>query len=102
MKQIINGKTYNTETATELGHYWNGRSDSDFSHISESLYRTKNGQYFLAGEGGPMTRYSRPVGDMTGGGEKIIPLSESDAREWMERHCDADEYVAAFGEPEEA
>ena len=49
-----------------------------------------------------MTRYSRPVGDMTGGGEKIIPLSKSDAREWMERHCDADEYVAAFGEPEEA
>lgn len=102
MKQIINGKTYNTETATELGHYWNGRSDSDFSHISESLYRTKNGQYFLAGEGGPMTRYSRPVGDMTGGGKGIIPLSESEAREWMERYCDADEYIAAFGEPEEA
>ena len=62
MKQIINGKTYNTETATELGHYWNGLSDSDFRHISESLYRTKNGRYFLAGEGGPMTRYSHPVG----------------------------------------
>lgn len=102
MKHIIDGKTYNTETAQELGSRWNGLADSDFRHISESLYRTKNDLYFLAGKGGALTRYSRPVGDMTGGGERIIPLSESEAREWMERHCDADEYVAAFGEPEEA
>lgn len=102
MKRIIDGKTYSTETAQKLGEWWNGLSDSDFRHISESLYRTKNGRYFLAGEGGPMTRYSHPVGDMTGGGEGIIPLSESEAREWMERHGDFPEYVAAFGEPEEA
>lgn len=29
MKKIINGKMYNTETATKLGDFWNGLSKSD-------------------------------------------------------------------------
>ena len=31
MKQIINGKRYNTETATEIGNYSNGLGYSDES-----------------------------------------------------------------------
>ena len=102
MKSIINGKTYNTETATELGNYRWG-AYGDFNHIDESLYRTKKGRYFLAGEGGAMTHYCRSCGDNSWcGGEGITPIEEYEAREWMERHCDAEEYIAAFGEPEEA
>ena len=102
MKAIIEGRTYNTETATELGNYRWG-AYGDFNHIDESLYRTKKGRYFLAGEGGAMTHYCRPCGDNSWcGGEKIIPIEEYEAREWMERHCDVEEYIAAFGEPEEA
>lgn len=58
MKKIINGKMYNTETATELGDFWNGLSTSDFRNLSETLYRKKNGEFFLYGQGGAMTEYS--------------------------------------------
>lgn len=27
MKQVIDGKLYNTETATKIGSYWNGLSN---------------------------------------------------------------------------
>lgn len=101
MKKIINGKLYNTETATELGDFWNGLSTSDFRNLSETLYRKKNGEFFLYGQGGAMTEYSQPVGDMTGGGEKIIPFTEEQARNWAEKRLDADEYIEIFGEPEE-
>lgn len=101
MKQVINGKMYNTETAEFMGGWSNGRTDRDFRHCSEDLYRKKNGEFFLDGEGGPMTRYAVPVGDMTGGSSQIIPLSEAEAREWVEEHLSADEYIEIFGEPEE-
>lgn len=102
MKKIIDGKMYNTETAEELASRCeNCRS---FSYVSERLYRTKKGAYFLAGEGGPCSRYGVSDEDGTGadGGHDIIPISEEVARQWMERHGDADDYVTAFGEPEEA
>ena len=48
-----------------------------------------------------MSRYAEPVGDMRGAGEKIIPMTENEAREWAEAHLDADEYVSVFGDPGE-
>lgn len=102
MKKIINGKMYDTKIAEELASRCeNCRS---FSYVSEGLYRTKKGAYFLAGEGGPCSRYGVPDEDGTGadGGQDIIPISEEAARQWMETHADVDAYVAAFGEPEEA
>lgn len=103
MKAVIDGKLYNTQTATMLSAYSNGLGDRDFTHLSEELYRTKNGSYFLAGDGGPQTKYAESCGNNSVcGGEKITPLTEQEAREWMEAHADADDYVAAFGEPPEA
>ena len=40
MKRIINGKSYNTETAEELARGDNGLY-GDFGYCRESLYRTK-------------------------------------------------------------
>jgi hypothetical protein len=87
MKAIIKGKRYNTETATHLATYSWG-SYNDFDHVEEKLYRTKNGSWFLLGGGGPRSRYSRPVstGGLTGSANNIVPLSESEAYEWLERH----------------
>lgn len=50
-----------------------------------------------------MTRYAERVeGDNAWtGGENIIPLSQAEAREWVERHCDADTYERLFGPVEE-
>lgn len=101
MKRIINGKVYDTDTARDMGgdSYGNYR---DFSHWSETLYQKRTGEFFLHGEGGPMSRYAETVGQNGwSGGEKIIPLSPAKAREWAEEHLSADEYEAAFGLPDE-
>lgn len=45
MKAIINGKIYNTETATKLGNYEYGIC-GDLNHVYESLYRTKKKRVF--------------------------------------------------------
>lgn len=86
MKKIIEGKRYDTETAEEIVSYWNGLGTSDFRHVNESLYKTKSGKFFLAGEGGPMSKYARTCGDMTSGGEDIIPLTPQEAQNWLEEH----------------
>lgn len=90
MIKIINGKRYNTETATEIAKYWNGLSTSDFRNVSEALYMSKKGSFFLCGSGGPMSKYSQPCGDMTGGGSDIIPLTKDEAYQWCERCASAD------------
>lgn len=102
MKKIINGKMYNTETAEELGSWSDSLSVRDFGHCSELLYRKKNGEFFLYGEGGPASRYAEPDG-ISGwtSGSSIIPMTEDDARKWSETHLDADEYEAIFGPVEE-
>ena len=101
MKKIIKGKMYDTETAAEIGSWWNGLSTRDFNHVRETLYRKKTGEYFLHGEGGPMTSYRERWGDMWGDGESIVPMTEAEARNWAERRLTAEEYIEAFGEVEE-
>ena len=99
MKKIINGKLYDTETATRIASKSHGQGRRDFSYYEETLYRKRTGEYFLYGEGGPMSRYSVSRGlNEWSGGEKIIPLNFEKAREWGEENMDADDYQAEFGE----
>ena len=99
MKKIINGKLYNTETARELGLDNGG---DGFAYWCERLYQKRTGEYFLYGEGGPMTKYAKGISDNSWtGGEKIIPLSAAKAREWAEEHLDAEDYAEIFGIPNE-
>lgn len=101
MKKVINGSLYNTETARELGNWDNGEYGS-FGYCEETLYRTKSGKYFIHGEGGANSRYSRQTGSNSwSGGEKIITCTYDEAREWAEKNLDGDDYISAFGEPEE-
>lgn len=101
IKKIINGKLYNTETATCLASFHNGKSTSDFRHLSESIYRKRTGEYFLSGYGGAMTHYAVPVDNMWGAGSGITPLTLEEAKEWAEQHMSVDEYIEEFGEVEE-
>ena len=103
MKKIIEGKRYNTETATYIGRY---RTDTmsrrDFRYLEEELYQKRTKEFFLYGEGGAMTKYAKYVeGCGYTDGEKIIPLSEDEARDWVEEHMDVDDYIELFGECEE-
>lgn len=99
MKKIINGRSYDTETAREVASWGNAGGWNDFGHLEETLYQKKNGEFFLFGEGGPMTKYAVSTGQNTwSGGSKIIPLSYNSAREWAEEKLSADEYESIFGE----
>lgn len=102
MKKIINGKKYDTDTAKELASDGNGLGYRDFRNVHEALYIKRTGEYFLYGCGGAMSKYAHAIDDNSwSGGEKIVPLTEAEAREWAETHIDADEYEAIFGEVEE-
>jgi len=87
MKKTINGLTYNTETAALIGSDSYNGSCTDFQSWEENLYVTSKGNYFLQGSGGPMSKYSTPIGNNgRGGGSDIIPLSKEDALAWAEEH----------------
>ena len=102
MKKIINGRKYNTETARCVGIYEVGVGDNLYG-FSEELYRKRNGEYFLYGAGGPGSKYSKTIGcNEWSGTEEITPMAYEEARSWAEKHLDADEYEAEFGDvPEE-
>ena len=86
MRTIIDGKQYNTDTATTLAADAYGNT-GDFNHWRESLYQTKNGAFFLAGSGGPLSKYARsPRLNEWTSGEGISVLTEADALRWCEKH----------------
>lgn len=99
MKKIIKGKVYDTDTATLLAEYDSGHSVTDFKHYAEELYQKKTGEYFIYGEGGPASRYCQacPTGGWDGG-QKIVPLTYEQARDWAEEFLSTKQYEQIFGE----
>ena len=92
MKKIINGKMYDTDTATEICKYSSGMY-GDFECIKQTLYKKKTGEFFLESYGGVMTSYE--------GEERIEPITEEEAKGFVERNSDAETYIDLFGEVEE-
>lgn len=101
MKKIITKKIYDTDTAKAVASYSNGYSCGNPYHISETLYRKRTGEFFLYGFGGCMTEYSEFENGIWWSGENIFPLTEENAKVWVTAFCDADTYIALFGEAEE-
>ena len=98
MKKIINGKRYDTETAT-LVTEWESGYPSDLGYVCEELYKKRTGEYFIFGHGGAASKYATSAGNNSwSGGSAIIPLSYDAARQWAEGHMSADAYEAEFGE----
>lgn len=95
MKKILNGVRFDTEKAVKIGEYDNigygADSITDFNFWEASLYRTpRSGRYFLAGEGGALSRFGTAHGQNSwGGGADIVPLSRQEALEWAEQYLDA-------------
>lgn len=103
MKQVIEGKVYNTETADCVAEASSSANYGDFSYWEESLYRTKKGAWFTAGHGGPMTKYARSVGSNSrSGGSGMEALSESEALAWCERNEVNADTIAEYFKIEEA
>lgn len=101
MKDIINNKMYNTETATKIESWDNGYSHVHPNHITETLYKKKNGEFFLHGVGGSYTQYAEEYGDFSRNGEQIIPYSIEDIKDWLIEHTFIDCYIDFFGDVEE-
>lgn len=96
MKKILNGVRYDTDKAQLLGSADNLArgcdSVTDFRFWTASLYMTpRSGRYFLAGEGGPMSRFAQAEGQNTWrGGADLLPMTEPEAREWAEQNLDVE------------
>lgn len=100
MIKIINRKKYDTDTATELAYY-RAYTPRDFKHWSETLYQKKTGEFFLYGEGGPMSAYAVDIGNnWKSGSSDIFPYSEEEAKDWVEKYA-SERYEDIFGEVEE-
>ena len=85
MKAIINGMRFDTAKAdfiAETDNLGSGcDSTRDFSYWTAALYKTpRSGRYFLAGEGGPRSMFSRSTGQNSwSGGEKVIVFEDERA-----------------------
>jgi hypothetical protein len=97
MKAIINGFRYDTSKATMVGNYTHSHP-GDFHYVDEDLYVTPRAhQYFLAGQGGAMSKYATAIDQNSwSGGSKISPLTKEQAYQWAETYLDADEIETAF------
>lgn len=96
MEKIINQKRYNTETAKEVGSYAAPCARNDAEYWEETLYQKRTGEFFIHGEGGGSSRYAKRLADGWGWGERLVPLSYDEAREWVKKYLDADTYERLF------
>ena len=101
MKKIIDGKTYNTETATLVDSLIINSKDS-WNNVSEDLYITKNGNFFLCGYGESNTRwavkfgqYKDNKGTLT---HDIQAITKKEALAWCEKNSDAETIEEHFSE----
>jgi hypothetical protein len=87
MKLIIDGKRYDTDTAECIHEWSNAYPSSDFHHRTKSLYRTKNGNWFMWHEGGALTDMAESAGqNCWTGGQSLEPMNEADVRAFLETH----------------
>lgn len=115
MKKIINGRRYDTSTATLIDYHMinnisfdkvdKGNVESFKKYISEkrlldqrleNLYRKKTGEFFLYTLNVPMSRLAERKLYGIGKYENIIPLTVDEAKEWMEECSDAETYESVF------
>lgn len=100
MKKIINGKKYDTETATFLAERQYSYP-GQFQYCLEELYIKKTKEFFLSGEGGARSKYAEICGQNEKcGGKNIIPLTEVEAKKWIEENANSD-FEKIFGQCEE-
>lgn len=97
MKKTVNGATYDTKTAKAIACYNNNLPQSNPCYVTEILYLTPKGKFFLHGKGGPLSQYGLYSGTNRRSREHMIPMTEIRAREWVERYLSEDDCIAIFG-----
>lgn len=104
IKRIIDGRTYNMATAQLIAYFAHKPGHEEYRYQWESLYQTRGGAYFLIGEGMSHTPWSAPMPGCNDRmrGHALLPLSEAEAKRWLELREMPAEYTEVFGEPVEA
>ncbi len=79
MRKVVNGKTYRTHTARVIVTLPSHISKTDNKWHVTRLYRNQQGAYFLAGEGGTLSRWAKatPLGAIEGEGIEVISKDEA-------------------------
>lgn len=115
MKKIINGKRYDTKTATLIDYYMinnigfdkvdKGNVEAFKKYISEkklfdqsleNLYRKKTGEFFLYVLDYPLSKLAKRKLYSKRNYENIVPLTIDEAKEWLEECSDAETYEKIF------
>ena len=79
MKRTIHGRRFDTDTSTLIGTHYQPGAQGDSTWWKASLYVTPvSRRFFLAGWGGPMTRWR--------GKEGIFEMTKEEACMWIEEH----------------
>ena len=99
MKAIINARVYNTDTADIVCDISRGWSGSDLDWHETILYRTKNGAFFVAGQGGPRSMWAERHGTTSSRGSGLRVIDIDEARAHMEAAGCPEHVYHAFGIP---
>lgn len=92
MRQIIDGKMYDTDKAVSIAYVRTGGIDGIF-YAYEILYEKIDGTFFLCSTVGPNPSMYRNPGD-------ILPITEGEAKDWVAKNFDVEEYEKLFGKVE--
>jgi len=79
MRKVINGKTYRSHTAQLIVTLPSHFPKTDSKWNDTRLYRNQQGAYFLAGEGGTLSRWAKITPRGAIAGEGIEPISKDEA-----------------------
>jgi len=88
MKKIINGVRYDSEKGIEIASADSGHYQGDLDWWEETLYKApRSERYFIIGEGGPRTHYSRRTSSNSwSGGSDLRPVEKDEALRWLEEN----------------
>ena len=101
MKNIINGKVYDTEKATFVARADHENIiDATGNSCKQALYRKKTGEFFVHLEGTSATLHNIFQNDYRQG-RGIYPLTYEQAAKWAEAELTAEKWEEIFGDPEE-
>ena len=88
MKRFYNDYLYDTDNSKLIAENCAPCSSFDDRYYREALYQTPEGEFFLVGRGGAMSKYSQLFNGCSTGGSALNPLSIGEAEDWYREQLD--------------
>ena len=98
---VREGEYYKASSRSLIGEWSNGLPHGHALFVREQLHRRPQvGDYFLVGEGGPLTQWGKAVGKgrFTAGKGLKVPNSIQEAADWCKTHLSPTTYDIFFKE----